>query len=73
MRRPLAANIVLIGGMSMTPGLKFRLLQELKSHVKRPRYLEKFKFDTFKFHKLITKENYASWLGGNLYMYIFFC
>lgn len=64
MRKPLAANIVLIGGTSMTPGLKYRLLQELRHLITTPRYKEKFKFDKFKFHKLIIKENYASWLGG---------
>ncbi|XP_075233522.1 actin-related protein 10 [Lycorma delicatula] len=67
MRKPLAANIVLTGGTSMTHGLKYRLLQELKHLINTERYKEKFKFDTFKFHKMITKENYGSWLGGAIF------
>lgn len=66
-RKHLASNIVVIGGTSMLPGFKHRLLMELKSLVKSNRYESKLHFDQFKFHQLPCKENYASWLGASIF------
>jgi actin-related protein 10 len=66
-RKQLATNIMVIGGTSMLPGFKHRLINELKSLVKSCRYESRLHFDTFKFHELPCKENYASWLGASIF------
>nr|CAD7439363.1 unnamed protein product [Timema bartmani] len=65
MRRPLAENILLIGGTAMAPGFKARLLAELKHLVLTPKYSSKIALQTFKFHTPPAKDNYVAWLGGN--------
>jgi len=67
MRRPLAENILLVGGSVMIPGFKARLLAEMKLLLASPLYKDKLKITTFKFHTPPGKENYIAWLGGALY------
>ncbi|XP_069684349.1 actin-related protein 10 [Periplaneta americana] len=67
MRKPLAENILVIGGTAMTPGFKARLLEELKHLLKDPKYASKLALKTFKFHKPPAKENYVAWLGGAIF------
>nr|CAD7571212.1 unnamed protein product [Timema californicum] len=67
MRRPLAENILLIGGTAMTPGFKARLLAELKHLVLTSKYSSKIALQTFKFHTPPAKENYVAWLGGAIF------
>lgn len=64
MRKPLAENILLIGGTSMALGMRARIQQELNFLVASPQYSEKLKVRTFKFHTPPAKENYTAWLGG---------
>lgn len=64
MRKPLAENIILVGGSVMMPGFKARLLAELKALLASPLYKDKLHITTFKFHTPPGKENYAAWLGG---------
>ena len=64
MRKPLAENIVLIGGTCMAKGFKSRLKEELHYLIKQPKYVDKLFLNTFKFHNPPAKENYAAWLGG---------
>lgn len=64
MRRDLAENIVIIGGTSMLPGLHHRLCVELYHLLKNNKYQNELSIKLFKFHKLLTKENCACWLGG---------
>lgn len=66
-RKVLAQNIVVMGGSSMIPGFKHRLLEELKSLVKDPVYARKMNMNTFKFHSPPCKENYTAWLGASIY------
>nr|CAD7424226.1 unnamed protein product [Timema monikensis] len=65
MRRPLAENILLIGGTAMAPGFKARLLAELKHLVLTSKYSSKIALQTFKFHTPPAKDNYVAWLGGS--------
>ena len=64
MRKPLAENIVLIGGTCMAKGFKARLKEELYDLIKQPRYADRLFLNTFKFHNPPAKENYVAWLGG---------
>lgn len=64
MRKPLAENILLVGGTAMTPGLKSRLREELIDQLNSDRYKDKLFLKTFKFHSAPAKENYTAWLGG---------
>ncbi len=66
-RRQLASNIVLIGGTSMLPGFRHRLLMELRSLAKSNRYESKLHFDEFKFHNNPCCANYSSWLGAAIF------
>ncbi|KAL0276631.1 UNVERIFIED_CONTAM: hypothetical protein PYX00_004164 [Menopon gallinae] len=66
MRRALAGNIFLIGGTSSLPGMKSRLLNELRHYVKTPKYQNKLFIDSFKMHSAPSKENYTAWLGGSI-------
>lgn len=74
MRKPLAENILLVGGTAMTPGLKSRLREELIDQLNSDRYKDKLFLKTFKFHSAPAKENYTAWLGGKfskIFIYIF--
>ncbi|XP_060070556.1 actin-related protein 10-like [Ylistrum balloti] len=64
MRLELASNIVIIGGTSMLKGFHHRVGSELYDLLRKPKYKEQLSIQTFKFHKLPAKENYAAWLGG---------
>jgi actin-related protein 10 len=66
-RKQLSSNIVLIGGSTMLPGFKHRLMMELKMLAESQRYEPKIHFKEFKFHELPCKENYASWLGASIF------
>lgn len=66
MRKPLAENILLMGGTAMAPGFKFRLLAEIKHLLNKPKY-SKLAIKTFKFHSPPAKENYVAWLGGSIF------
>lgn len=67
MRKPLAENILVIGGTAMAPGFKARLLDELKHLLQQPKYASRLALKTFKFHKPPAKENYVAWLGGAIF------
>ncbi|KAE8750900.1 hypothetical protein FOCC_FOCC002328 [Frankliniella occidentalis] len=67
MRKPLAENILLIGGTSMAVGMKARIKEELSYLAASAQYSEKLKLRTFKFHSPPAKENYTAWLGGAIY------
>lgn len=67
MRKPLAENILVIGGTAMASGFKARLLDELKHLVQQPKYESRLALKTFKFHKPPAKENYVAWLGGAIF------
>jgi actin-related protein 10 len=64
MRKLLAENILVIGGTAMAPGIKARILDELKHLVQQRKYESRLALKTFKFHKPPAKENYVAWLGG---------
>ncbi|KAL5008860.1 hypothetical protein ScPMuIL_014441 [Solemya velum] len=67
MRLELADNIVVTGGTAMLPGFHHRLQLELYDQLKKPKYQNKLVIKKFQFHKLFSKENYTSWLGGAMY------
>jgi Actin and related proteins len=73
MRKPLAENILVIGGTAMAPGFKARLLDELKHLVQQPKYESRLAVKIFKFHKPPAKENYVAWLGGKDSKHNFTC
>lgn len=64
LRHPLAGNLVIIGGTTRLPGLRKRLLQELRALASSPAYTRHMAPPTFLIHNLPVKENYAAWLGG---------
>ena len=67
MRRPLAENILLVGGTTMAKGFANRLKSELLYIVNSDFYSEKLKVRTFKFHKAPSHANYTTWLGGAIF------
>jgi len=67
-RKQMAENIVIMGGTSMLPGFKHRLMTELHSLVKSEgKYKEQLAIRTFKFHQPPAKENYVAWLGAAIF------
>ena len=67
-RRSLAANLVLIGGGTMSPGFRKRVSDELHGLVDvNPEYKRLIRFKEFKMHDLPCPANYASWLGSAIY------
>jgi actin-related protein len=51
-----------VGGVTMMPGFKSRLAQELKSLLSQPKYAS-FKISKFKLHQPPAKPNITTWLG----------
>ncbi|XP_058801808.1 actin-related protein 10 [Phymastichus coffea] len=66
-RKPLAENILLIGGTVMAKGFASRLKTELLHLVNSNIYAEKLKMRAFKFHTAPSKPNYTAWLGGAIF------
>ncbi|KAJ7365540.1 Actin- protein 10 [Desmophyllum pertusum] len=66
-RKPLAENIVLIGGTVMTPGFKHRLLQEMYCLLQSSEYKENLFIKTIKMHQTPVSANCTSWLGGAIF------
>ena len=66
-RKPLAENIVLIGGTSMAHGFKHRLLQELHSKLQSLKYQKKLCIQTLKLHEPPVKANCVAWLGSSIF------
>lgn len=66
-RRTLAENIIVIGGTSMLPGFKHRLMTELQDLVATPKYRPQLGINTFKFHSPPAKDNCVAWLGGAMF------
>lgn len=66
-RKPLAENIVLIGGTSMAPGFKHRLLQELHSLLQSTKYQNRLSIKTIKLHDTPVKANCVAWLGSSIF------
>lgn len=66
-RRPLAENILLVGGTAQTKGLTARLKAELHSLVRSDYYKDNLYVRTFKFHSAPCKPNYTAWLGGAIF------
>ncbi|KZC14804.1 Actin-related protein 10 [Dufourea novaeangliae] len=66
-RRPLAENIILIGGTTMSKGFASRLKSELLTLLKSNLYSDKLKIQVFKFHTAPSKPNYTAWLGGAIF------
>ena len=63
-RRPLAASLVILGGTAQLPGLKTRLLAEVRRQAALPPYSSAAQLETFKLHRPPAKDNYLTWLGG---------
>lgn len=68
MRVQLANNILLMGGVSMTTGIKSRLKSELLHLASTEKYNNIPALRVFKFHTSPSKPNYTAWLGG-LYLF----
>lgn len=67
MRRPLAQNILLVGGTVMAKGFVSRLKSELIHLVNSDFYSDILKVRTFKFHTAPCHANYTTWLGGAIF------
>ncbi|XP_074603374.1 actin-related protein 10 [Brevipalpus obovatus] len=65
-RRTLASNIIVIGGTAMLPGFHHRLEEEMEYLKSTEARYSKLATIEFLFHKLLCKENYASWLGASI-------
>lgn len=70
LRVPLAENIILMGGTVMAPGFKARVKNELYRQMQKDKY-KSLKITKFKFHRPLSKDNYTSWLGGELFAFIY--
>uniref|UniRef100_A0A182JJ55 Uncharacterized protein n=1 Tax=Anopheles atroparvus TaxID=41427 RepID=A0A182JJ55_ANOAO len=66
-RKPLASNIVLIGGSTMVQGMTARLKSELLALSKSDLYKDRLFLQTFKFHNPPSEANFTAWLGGSIY------
>ena len=66
MRRPMADNLVFIGGTSMLPGFSHRLLAEMRLLLTKPKYKDCLAITTFKVHDPPAQPNFTAWLGGML-------
>lgn len=67
LRRPLAENLLVIGGAANIPGVKARLLAELRHRVTQPPFNTRLHVTAFKLHLPPANDNYVAWLGGSLY------
>lgn len=67
MRKPLADNLVFIGGTSLLPGFSHRLLAELKLLLTKPKYKDCLAITTFKVHAPPAQANFTAWLGGAIF------
>lgn len=65
-RKPLAENILVVGGTAMVMGLLPRLQAELLHNIQSSPYVEKL-LTKIKIHRSIAKPNFTSWLGGSVY------
>lgn len=66
MRRPMADNLVFIGGTSMLPGFSHRLLAEMRLLLTKPKYKDCLAITTFKVHDPPAQPNFTAWLGGTI-------
>lgn len=66
-RRELASNLLIVGGVSMMPGFKARLAQELKHLLSLPKYDASCKISQFRIHQPPAKPNLTTWLGGAIF------
>lgn len=64
-RKDLAANMFLIGGTVMAPGMTARVKAELLALLKQPLYDSLQFINDIRFHSAPAKPNLAAWLGGN--------
>ncbi|XP_071504426.1 actin-related protein 10-like [Diadema antillarum] len=67
MRKPMADNLVFIGGTTMLPGFSHRLLAELRFLLDKPKYKECLAITTFKVHSPPSQANFTAWLGGAIF------
>lgn len=51
----------------MIPGMKSRLVAEVKDLQQHPKYSSRIALKTIKVHRPPGKANYLAWLGGNLH------
>ncbi|XP_076346657.1 actin-related protein 10-like [Tachypleus tridentatus] len=66
-RTTLAENLVIMGGNTMLPGFKHRLLAEVRNLLKDPYYSSRLPIKKIKIHQPPAKENYIAWLGGSIF------
>ena len=62
-------NLVIVGGTSMIPGFKTRLVEEMRSLLASEghKYKDSLHIDDILAHKLPCKANYAAWTGASLF------
>ena len=61
-------NLVIVGGTSMIPGFKARLVEEMRSLLATsPKYKAALHLDEITAHRLPCKANYAAWTGASLF------
>ena len=66
---PFDRNLVIVGGTSMIPGFKTRLVEEMRSLLASEghKYRGALHIDDILAHKLPCKANYAAWTGASLF------
>jgi actin-related protein 10 len=52
----------------MMPGLKSRLVSEVKDLQQHPKYSSRIALKALKVHRPPAKSNYTAWLGGLFYL-----
>ncbi|XP_066943222.1 actin-related protein 10 [Macrobrachium rosenbergii] len=60
----LSENLIIMGGTASLPGMKHRILAELRALTSSPHFSERIRIDSFKVHKPPAKDNYVAWLGA---------
>lgn len=69
MRKHLAQSLLLFGGTAMLPGLRTRLVAEVRLLLESSQYKDKLHLDQLKMFAPPSRDNYTAWLGGKVFFY----
>lgn len=70
LKKPLAENVVLMGGTCLLEGFKSRLVSEVNLLLASDEYTQKLSFRQLKYHVPPCVENYTAWLGGSIFSHL---
>jgi actin-related protein 10 len=67
LKKPLAENVILMGGTCMLEGFKSRLVSEVNFLLGNENYSKKLMFKELRYHVPPCWDNYTAWLGGSIF------